>query len=125
LFRPRKWAQQLASTQNDLALPAISQPEENIMPRMPDLIHRASRQVLKATARGDLDAAFKWTFILDRQLDIIGRLVCLDENDRRLRRYRGAIACLRQAMLALQRLAPERGEPVEKRPPTCQSTCTR
>ena len=67
---------------------------------MPDLIQHATRQVIKATARGDLDAAFKWTFIIDRQLDIIGRLVSIDETDRRLKRYRGAIAGMRSAMLA-------------------------
>ena len=67
----------------------------------PDLIHHATRQMIKATARGDLDAAFKWTFIIDRQLDIIGRLVSIDEADCRLKRYRGDIAGMRSAILAV------------------------
>jgi hypothetical protein len=68
---------------------------------MPDLIQHATRQMIKATTRGDLDAAFKWTFIIDQQLDIIGRLVRIDETDRRLKRYRDAIASMRVAMLAV------------------------
>ena len=64
--------------------------------------------MIKATARGDLDAAFKWTFIIDRQLDIIGRLVSIDETDRRLKRYRRAIACMRSAMLAVTESTTQR-----------------
>jgi hypothetical protein len=77
---------------------------------MPDLIQHATRQMIKATARGDLDAAFKWTFIIDRQLDIIGRLARIDETDRRLKRHRGAIACMRSAVLAVLESPMQRAE---------------
>ncbi|HEV7691659.1 MAG TPA: hypothetical protein VGO52_12575 [Hyphomonadaceae bacterium] len=76
----------------------------------PDLIERATRHLAKATARGDLDAAFKWTFIIDRQLDIIARLACIDETDPRLKRYRRPIARMRSAMLAVMESPMQRSE---------------
>ena len=44
------------------------------MNRGPDLIHRAVRQVRKATERGDLDSALRWIIVVERQLNIIERL---------------------------------------------------
>lgn len=57
------------------------------MNRVPLIIHRAVKQLFKATSRGDLDGALKWLIIAERQLDMIDRLGAV-ARDRTFRRFR-------------------------------------
>ena len=58
----------------------------------------AARQMFKAVARGDADAAWRWTLIVERQLEIALRLADLDPGDNRLRRVAPALRAMRQMM---------------------------
>ena len=62
------------------------------------LLTRSARQMFRAVARGDTDAAWRWSLIVERQLDIALKLAELDPDDNRLRRYRPALAAMRRAM---------------------------
>jgi hypothetical protein len=75
------------------------------------LLTRSVRQMARAVSRGDTDAAWKWTFIVEQQLDIAMKLAELDPHDNRLRRYRPALAAMRQMVFAReQSLQPTEGE---------------
>jgi hypothetical protein len=68
------------------------------MNRTPNLIHHAVRQMLKANERGDLHSALRWVIIVERQLDIIDRLLAVKLRDRRIWRFRDLIlAALKEA----------------------------
>ena len=64
-----------------------------------NLIRRASRQMIRATMRGDVEAAFKWTFVIESQLGIMDWIARFDDGDPRLKRFRNAVAELRIALL--------------------------
>lgn len=61
---------------------------------------RSVRHMFKAVDRGDADAAWRWSLIVERQLDIVLKLAELDPADNRLRRYRPALAAMRRMVLA-------------------------
>ena len=63
------------------------------------LLTRSVRQMVKAVARGDTDAAWRWTMIVDQQLSIVLKLADIDPVDRRLRRFHPALAIMRQMIL--------------------------
>ena len=67
---------------------------------MPKLLLGAGRHMSRAISRGDTDAAWRWSLIFERQLDIALKLAELDPDDNRLRRFRPALAKMRQAVLA-------------------------
>jgi hypothetical protein len=54
----------------------------------------------RAISRGDFGAALKWSLIFERQLSIALKLAELDPGDRRLRRFRPALASMRAAVLS-------------------------
>ena len=70
------------------------------MHRCPDLIHRAVRHMHKATYRGDLNSAFRWIIIIERQLDIIDRLAGAPLHQR-VWRYRDDILAAFEKAAAL------------------------
>jgi hypothetical protein len=70
------------------------------MKRYPNLIHRAVRQMCKANERGDLNAALRWVIIVERQLDIIDRLLAVKPCDHRVWRFRDLILAARAEAIA-------------------------
>jgi hypothetical protein len=64
------------------------------------LLTRSVRQMFRAVSRGDTDAAWRWTMIVEQQLSIMLKLADLDPDDNRLRRYRPALALMRQMVFA-------------------------
>jgi hypothetical protein len=73
----------------------------------PDLLIRSLRQMFRAVSRGDTDAAWRWTMIVEQQLSIMLKLADLDPDDNRLRRYRPALALMRRMVFARERSHPE------------------
>ena len=69
----------------------------------PGLLLGAGRQMSRAIARGDTDAAWRWSLIFERQLDIALKLAEIDPDDDRLRRFRPALAAMRRMVLARER----------------------
>lgn len=65
----------------------------------PALLTRSARQMFRAVARGDTDAAWRWTMIVEQQLSIVLKLADVDPGDRRLRRYMPAIVAMRRMVL--------------------------
>jgi hypothetical protein len=75
------------------------------MNRLPNLIHRAVRQMLKANARGDVHSALRWVIIAERQLDIIDRLAGAPQH-RRVWRYRDQIVAALAEAQAVAKAQP-------------------
>jgi hypothetical protein len=75
------------------------------MNRTPTLIHHAVRQMLKANERGDLHSALRWVIIVERQLDIIDRLLGVKLRDRRVWRFRDLIlSALKEALATVPKI---------------------
>lgn len=66
----------------------------------PKLLLHTGRQMARAISRGDADAAWRWSLIFERQLDIALKLAEIDPGDNRLRRFRPALAAMRRLVLA-------------------------
>jgi hypothetical protein len=66
----------------------------------PALLIRSARQMFRAVSRGDTDAAWRWTLIVERQLDVVLKLAEITPDDRRLRRFMPALAAMRRLVLA-------------------------
>jgi len=69
--------------------------------RTPDHTSRAMRHMFSAIARGDADAAWRWSLIIERQLNILLKLVDLDAGDHRLRRFSYALSLMKQEIRKL------------------------